>query len=149
MVLPHIGATKKAIKAAKNSTVKSNGYAACWTINLKLVTRESILKTSRSISLKAKFLSSLRAGKLLTLPVGSTADFAFAVHTDVGLHALAVKINGHIAPLKAVLTSGDLVEVIVSPNQKPNPDWLQFVKTSRARNKIKKWLKEQHFEVLN
>ncbi|MBK6910535.1 MAG: bifunctional (p)ppGpp synthetase/guanosine-3',5'-bis(diphosphate) 3'-pyrophosphohydrolase [bacterium] len=86
-------------------------------------------------------------GKLLTLPVGSTpVDFAFAVHTDVGLHAMAVKINGHIAPLKAVLKSGDLVEVIVSPNQRPNPDWLQFVKTSRARNKIKKWLKEQHFE---
>jgi guanosine-3',5'-bis(diphosphate) 3'-pyrophosphohydrolase len=86
-------------------------------------------------------------GKLLTLPVGSTpVDFAFAVHTDVGLHAMAVKINGHIAPLKAILQSGDLVEVIVSPNQKPNPDWLQFVKTSRARNKIKKWLKEQHYE---
>ncbi len=86
-------------------------------------------------------------GKLLTLPVGATpVDFAFAVHTDVGLHAMAVKINGHIAPLKATLSSGDLVEVIVSPNQKPNPDWLQFVKTSRARNKIKKWLKEQHFE---
>jgi len=86
-------------------------------------------------------------GKLLTLPVGSTpVDFAFAVHTDVGLHAMAVKINGHIAPLKAILKSGDLVEVIVSPNQRPNPDWLQFVKTSRARNKIKKWLKEQHFE---
>ncbi|MBL0060586.1 MAG: bifunctional (p)ppGpp synthetase/guanosine-3',5'-bis(diphosphate) 3'-pyrophosphohydrolase [bacterium] len=86
-------------------------------------------------------------GKLLTLPVGATpVDFAFAVHTDVGLHAMAVKINGHIAPLKATLSSGDLVEVIVSPNQKPNPDWLQFVKTSRARNKIKKWLKEQHFD---
>ncbi len=86
-------------------------------------------------------------GKLLTLPVGATpVDFAFAVHTDVGLHAMAVKINGKIAPLKATLQSGDLVEVIVSPNQKPNPDWLQFVKTSRARNKIKKWLKEQHFE---
>ncbi len=86
-------------------------------------------------------------GKLLTLPVGSTpVDFAFAVHTDVGLHAMAVKINGQIATLKTALHSGDVVEIIVSPNQRPNPDWLQFVKTSRARNKIKKWLKEQHFE---
>lgn len=86
-------------------------------------------------------------GKLLTLPVGSTpVDFAFAVHTDVGLHAMAAKINGHITPLKSKLTSGDLVEIIVSPNQKPNIDWLQFVRTSRARNKIKKWLKEQHYE---
>ncbi|MCB9366964.1 MAG: bifunctional (p)ppGpp synthetase/guanosine-3',5'-bis(diphosphate) 3'-pyrophosphohydrolase [Calditrichaeota bacterium] len=86
-------------------------------------------------------------GKLLTLPVGSTpVDFAFAVHTDVGLHAMAVKINAQIATLKTRLGSGDVVEIIVSPNQRPNPDWLQFVKTSRARNKIKKWLKEQHFE---
>lgn len=86
-------------------------------------------------------------GKLLTLPVNSTpVDFAFAVHTDVGLHAMAVKINGQIATLKSALHSGDLVEIIVSPNQRPNPDWLQFVKTSRARNKIKKWLKEQHFD---
>ena len=67
-------------------------------------------------------------GRLITLPRGSTpVDFAFAVHTDVGLHAMAAKVNGHITPLKTELKSGDSVEIIVSPNQKPNPDWLQFV----------------------
>jgi len=86
-------------------------------------------------------------GKLLTMPTGATpVDFAFAVHTDIGLHAMAAKVNGGIAPLKSELKSGDLVEIIVSPNQKPNPDWLKFVKTSRARTKIKRWLKDQHYE---
>jgi GTP pyrophosphokinase len=86
-------------------------------------------------------------GKLLTIPSGSTpVDFAFAVHTDIGLHAMAAKVNGEIAPLKSELKSGDLVEIIVSPNQRPNPDWLKFVKTSRARTKIKRWLKDQHYE---
>jgi guanosine-3',5'-bis(diphosphate) 3'-pyrophosphohydrolase len=73
-------------------------------------------------------------------------DFAFAVHTDIGLHAMAAKVNGEIAPLKSDLKSGDLVEIIVSPNQRPNPDWLKFVRTSRARTKIKRWLKDQHYE---
>jgi GTP diphosphokinase / guanosine-3',5'-bis(diphosphate) 3'-diphosphatase len=86
-------------------------------------------------------------GRLITLPRAATpVDFAFAVHTDIGLHAMAAKVNGQITPLKSELKSGDVVEIIVSPNQKPNPDWLQFVKTSRAQSKIKKWLKEQHFE---
>ncbi len=86
-------------------------------------------------------------GRLLTLPRSATpVDFAFAVHTDVGLHAMAAKVNGQITPLKGELHSGDVVEIITSPNQKPNPDWLQFVKTSRAQSKIKKWLKEQHFD---
>ncbi|RPH92668.1 bifunctional (p)ppGpp synthetase/guanosine-3',5'-bis(diphosphate) 3'-pyrophosphohydrolase [candidate division KSB1 bacterium] len=86
-------------------------------------------------------------GRLLTLPRGATpVDFAFAVHTDIGLHAMAAKVNGQITPLKGELNSGDVVEIIVSPSQKPNPDWLQFVRTSRAQSKIKKWLKEQHFE---
>jgi GTP diphosphokinase / guanosine-3',5'-bis(diphosphate) 3'-diphosphatase len=86
-------------------------------------------------------------GKLLTMPTGATpVDFAFAVHTDIGLHAMAAKVNGEIAPLKSDLKSGDLVEIIVSPNQRPNPDWLKFVKTSRARTKIKRWLKDQHYE---
>ena len=86
-------------------------------------------------------------GRLLTLPRTATpVDFAFAVHTDVGLHAMAAKVNGQITPLKSELHSGDVVEIITSPNQKPNPDWLQFVKTSRAQSKVKKWLKEQHFD---
>ncbi len=86
-------------------------------------------------------------GRLITLPQRATpVDFAFAVHTGVGLHAMAAKVNGQIAPLSRSLKSGDVVEIITSTNQRPNPDWLKFVTTSRARSKIKKWLKEQHYE---
>ncbi len=86
-------------------------------------------------------------GKLITLPQRATpVDFAFAVHTGVGLHAMAAKVNGQIAPLSRVLKSGDVVEIITSANQRPNLDWLKFIVTSRARAKIKRWLKEQHYE---
>lgn len=86
-------------------------------------------------------------GDLLKLPVDSSCvDFAFAVHTDVGLHCIGAKVNGKMVPLNYKLKSGDSVEIITSPNQKPNPDWIKFVKTSKARSKIKRWLKESLYE---
>jgi GTP pyrophosphokinase len=86
-------------------------------------------------------------GDLLKLPLSSTpVDFAFAVHTDIGLHCIGAKVNGRIVPLNYKLKSGDSVEIISSPNQKPNPDWIKFVKTSKARSKIKRWLKDSFHE---
>ncbi|MBM3324070.1 MAG: bifunctional (p)ppGpp synthetase/guanosine-3',5'-bis(diphosphate) 3'-pyrophosphohydrolase [Calditrichaeota bacterium] len=86
-------------------------------------------------------------GKLITLPRRATpVDFAFAVHSGIGLHAMAAKVNGQIVPLSHPLKSGDVVEIITSANQRPNLDWLKFVVTTRARSKIKRWLKEQHYE---
>jgi GTP pyrophosphokinase len=86
-------------------------------------------------------------GDLIHLPAGSTTlDFAFAVHTDVGLRTTGAKINGRIVPLGTRLTSGNEVEVMTSPNQKPSHNWLRMVQTSRARSKIKRWLKQQGFE---
>lgn len=86
-------------------------------------------------------------GDLLKLPIDSSCvDFAFAVHTDIGYHCLGAKVNGKMAPLNYKLKSGDSVEIITSPNQKPNPDWIKFVKTSKARSKIKRWLKESLYE---
>jgi GTP pyrophosphokinase len=86
-------------------------------------------------------------GDLFKLPVGSTpVDFAFAVHTNIGLHCLGAKIGGKIVPLNYKLRSGDAVEIITSANQKPNPDWIKFVRTSKARSKIKKWIKESMVE---
>lgn len=86
-------------------------------------------------------------GDLLKLPLGATAvDFAFAVHTDIGLHCMGAKVNGRIVPLDYKLRSGDSVEIITSPNQKPNPDWIKFVKTSKARSKIKRWLKDSFYD---
>lgn len=86
-------------------------------------------------------------GDLLKLPVNSTpVDFAFAVHTDIGYHCIGAKIKGRIVPLNYKLRSGDTVEIITSPNQKPNQDWIKFVKTSKARSRIKRWVKNSFFE---
>jgi GTP diphosphokinase / guanosine-3',5'-bis(diphosphate) 3'-diphosphatase len=80
--------------------------------------------------------------KILALPRGATpVDFAYAIHSDVGDHCVAAKINGEPATLRAELRSGDVVEVITAPNARPNPAWLNFVRTGRARSKIRHYLK--------
>jgi GTP pyrophosphokinase len=68
------------------------------------------------------------------------------VHTDIGLHCIGAKVNGRIVPLNHVLKSGDSVEIIVSPNQKPNQDWIKSVRTTKARSRIKRWIKESMAE---
>jgi GTP pyrophosphokinase len=86
-------------------------------------------------------------GDLFRLPAGSTpVDFAFAVHTDVGSHCLGAKVNSKIVPLNHKLRSGDTVEIITSNAQHPNQDWIKFVKTSKARTKIKRWVRDSMFE---
>ena len=83
-------------------------------------------------------------GDLFKLPRGSTAvDFAYAVHTNVGNHCIAAKVNGKIVPLKTPLKSGQQVEIITSQNQKPNQDWLSFVKTTKAKHCIRRVLREE------
>jgi GTP pyrophosphokinase len=83
-------------------------------------------------------------GDLIKLPRDSTPiDFAYAVHTNIGNHCIAAKVNGHIVPLKYILKSGEQVEIITSQNQKPAQDWLSLVKTSKARHWIKKILREE------
>jgi GTP pyrophosphokinase len=82
-------------------------------------------------------------GELKTLPKKATAlDFAFSIHTDVGLKCMGVKVNGKLVSLSHQLGSGDQVEVITSTKQRPRKDWLRFVITSRAKSKIKAALKE-------
>ncbi|MGQ0561360.1 MAG: RelA/SpoT family protein, partial [Gemmatimonadota bacterium] len=83
-------------------------------------------------------------GDVKQLPKGATPiDFAFAVHTEVGLHCAGARINGRIAPLARELKNGDTVEIIRDPRQKPSRDWLAFVKTARARQKIRQWIKNE------
>ena len=85
-------------------------------------------------------------GDLHHLPRGSTPiDFAFSVHTDVGLHCLTAKINSQIVPLGTELKSGDTVRIVTSQQQKPNRSWLQLIKTGKARHSIRRWLKEEQF----
>ncbi|MDT7910810.1 MAG: bifunctional (p)ppGpp synthetase/guanosine-3',5'-bis(diphosphate) 3'-pyrophosphohydrolase [Thermocrinis sp.] len=82
-------------------------------------------------------------GDLLVLPKGATpVDFAYHIHTDIGNHCAGAKVNGRIVPLDYRLQNGDQVEIITNPNKKPNPEWLKFVVTSKAKSKIKAYLKE-------
>lgn len=77
-------------------------------------------------------------GDVKAMPRGATTlDFAYAVHSQVGHHCSGAKVNGKIAPLRHKLKNGDTVEILTNPKQKPSKDWLAFVKTSRARNKIR------------
>ena len=85
-------------------------------------------------------------GDLIQLPEGaSPIDFAFAVHTDIGLHCIGGKVDGAMVGLSRILITGETVEVIVSPHQKPSRDWLALVKTSKARSRIKRFLKDEEF----
>jgi len=81
-------------------------------------------------------------GKILSLPRGATAvDFAYSVHTDIGNRCVAVKVNFELVPLRSELKNGDRVEIITASHAKPNPAWLNYVATSKARSHIRHFLK--------
>jgi guanosine-3',5'-bis(diphosphate) 3'-pyrophosphohydrolase len=82
-------------------------------------------------------------GEIKSLPKGATSlDFAFSIHSEIGIKTRGTRVNGRLVPLNYELKSGDQVEVITSPNQKPTVNWLEYVTTSRAKNKIKNVLNE-------
>jgi GTP diphosphokinase / guanosine-3',5'-bis(diphosphate) 3'-diphosphatase len=86
-------------------------------------------------------------GDVKALPEGATPiDFGYAVHTKVGEHTVGAKVNGKLVPLRTPLRQGDIVEIVTSPNQHPSRDWLQYVKSTRARTKINQWLKVKERE---
>lgn len=86
-------------------------------------------------------------GDVKSLPNGATpVDFAFDVHTDVGLRCFGAKVNGRIVPLNYALKNGDFVEILTSKTANPTRDWLHYVKTSKARSRIRSWLKEEQRE---
>lgn len=91
-------------------------------------------------------------GRVIGLPAGATpVDFAYAVHTEVGHRTMGSKVNGRLVPLESTLSSGDVVEVFTSknPDSGPSKDWLSFVKSPRARNKIRQWFtKERRDEAI-
>jgi GTP pyrophosphokinase len=88
-------------------------------------------------------------GEVVALPAGSTpVDFAYAVHTEVGHHCIGGRVNGRLVPLESTLENGDVVEVLTSKadGAGPSRDWLTFVKSPRARNKIKQWFSKERRE---
>ena len=88
-------------------------------------------------------------GDVIALPTGSSpVDFAYAIHTEVGHHTIGARVNGRLVPLESTLENGDVVEVFTSkaPNAGPSRDWLGFVKSPRARNKIRQWFTKERRE---
>ena len=86
-------------------------------------------------------------GDVKELPRDATPiDFAFAVHSDVGLRCSGARVNGRLVPLKTPLQNGDIIEILTSPHQKPSKDWLKHVRTSKARNKIRHFLQAEQRE---
>src|SRR5690348_16524028 len=86
-------------------------------------------------------------GRILSLPRGATAvDFAYAVHTDIGNRCVAAKVNGELVPLRTELRNGDRVEIVTASHAKPNPAWLQYVRTGKARSTIRHFLKTMQYE---
>ena len=82
-------------------------------------------------------------GKVVVVPAdGTPIDFAYIIHTEVGHTCVGAKVNGRMVPLRTKLRTGDIVEVVTQKDHKPSRDWLSFVKSPRARNKIKHWLNE-------
>lgn len=87
-------------------------------------------------------------GEILTLPQAATpVDFAYAIHSDIGNRCIAAKIDKRIAPLSTALNNGETVEIITAPGATPNPAWLNFVITSKAKSHIKNFLKDQNHEA--
>jgi len=87
-------------------------------------------------------------GDVKEMPEGATpVDFAYSIHTEVGSHCSGAKINGKLEPLSTALKNGDTVEIFTDKNRKPSKDWLQFVKTAKARTCIRHWVKTQEREA--
>jgi GTP pyrophosphokinase len=89
-------------------------------------------------------------GEIKILPTNATAlDFAFSVHSDLGMKCLGAKINGKLVPISYVLQNGDQIDILSSQNQKPKSDWLEFVVTSKAKSKIKSYLNSQKNQLVD
>lgn len=124
----------------------------------KLAWVRQLLEWQRDMGDAREFLDTLRVdlfsdevfvftprGDVIQLPAGATpVDFAYRIHTDIGNHCVGAKVNGRIAPLSSELKNGDIVEVLVNrASAGPSADWLQFVRTSQAKSRIRGWLKKE------
>ena len=139
---------------------KSNGSGAGEAQRLGAMWLKSLLDIQDETRDAAEFLEHVKIdlvpeavyvftpmSKILALPRGATAvDFAYAIHSDVGDHCVAAKLNGEPVALRTELKSGDVVEVVTAPGARPNPGWLNFVRTGRARSKIRHFLKTMEHE---
>ena len=108
---------------------------------------EELLEHTRMAMYQDRIFAFTPKGELIQLPKGATpVDFAYAVHTDLGDQTVGSKINGRVMPLRTPLNNGDQVEILVSKAQHPQPAWLSYVVTGKARAKIRRWVKSKERE---
>lgn len=159
------------IRTAEMHKIAESGVASHWLYksseaNLSEMQRkthqwlQSLLESLGESSDSVEFLEHLKVdlfpdeiyvftpkGKILVLPKGATpVDFAYSVHTDIGSRCLSVRINGELKPLRTQLRNGDTVEILTAPYAKPNPAWLEYVITGKARTHIRHYLKTMQYE---
>lgn len=108
---------------------------------------EELLEHTRMAMYQDRIFAFTPKGELIQLPKGATpVDFAYAVHTDLGDQTVGAKINGRVMPLRTVLENGDQVEILVSKAQHPQPGWLSFVATGKARSRVRQFVKSKERE---
>jgi GTP pyrophosphokinase len=139
---------------------KANGSPISARDEQRLAWVRQLVEWQREMTDPNEFLSTLKIdlypeevytftpkGKVVVLPKdASPLDFAYSIHTEVGNTCVGAKVNGRIVPLRSKLRNGDIVEVVTQNGHTPSRDWLSFVKSARARNKIKHWLNEHQRE---
>jgi guanosine-3',5'-bis(diphosphate) 3'-pyrophosphohydrolase len=155
------------IRTEEMHRIAEEGIAAHWkykagenTINARDEERlnwiRQLVEWQKEMTDPNEFLSSLKMdlypdevytftpkGKVVVVPAdGTPVDFAYTIHTEVGHTCVGAKVNGRMVPLRTKLRTGDIVEIVTQKDHKPSRDWLTFVKSPRARNKIKHWLNE-------
>ena len=151
------------IRTHQMQRIAEQGVAAHWRYkdgtnpsedDQRVVWMRQLIEWAREMREPAEFLSTLKVdlypeevyiftpkGKVLTLPRGATpVDFAYSIHTDVGHQCIGAKVNGQMVPLRHPLSNGDVVEIATQKGHGPSRDWLSFVRTSRARSKIRQWI---------
>jgi len=158
------------IRTEEMDRIAQEGIAAHWAYKegQRVTSRDArlfrdlkkLVKSLQEVEDHREFLDSVRGelfepdvfaltptGEVRELPRGSTPiDFAYSIHTEVGDHCSGARVNGHLVPLKYKLQHGDIVEIITQKNQTPKRAWLQIVKTSRARTRIRQWLRREENE---
>ena len=161
VVGPHGQTFEVQIRTEEMHRIAEEGIAAHWKYkegrkgpaadDQRIAWLRHLVEWQREVQDPTEFMSTLKVdlypeevytftprGKVIVLPRDATPiDFAYAIHSDVGNTCVGAKVNGRIVPLRSALRNGDIVEIMTQPAHEPSKDWLAFVKTSRARNKIK------------
>ncbi len=165
LIGPHAERMEVQIRTQEMHNYAQNGIAAHWRYkegdrlteseSQRFVWLQSLLEWQRDLKDPTEFLTSVKeglfaeevyvftpAGDVQELPRDATpVDFAYNIHTEVGHRCVGAKVNGVIVPLKYKLRNGDTIEILTSKNNSPTKDWLNFVVTPKARNRIRQWFK--------